>query len=269
MQVRHCRPGARIGSQRRSTLASSAGWRRLAISTVRRSTDIQQVQLGDLLGSRKRWCRPMSAAVCQGHPADRADRRAHLNWATPRDWGDDQAYRTQSCADAGSPALLAWVEDLAHGPALPGRLRVPARSAGRTYPIDRLAAGFPNLRQPAGTRANSGCCRACAGYALEQNASDTSPVTCPEPAAMLDVRPMSRPLLLAHSQHHTTSQTPLSGCGPIGGARRSRDSGRRGSGSAATRWGPVSTRRPARPRTPANRAEPRAGRPPGPRERPA
>ena len=78
----------------------------------------------------------------------RADSRAHSERAASRDWGDDQADRAKSCANAGSPALLAWVEDAAHRSALPGRLRMSARLAWRAHPLARPVAGVLRLGQP-------------------------------------------------------------------------------------------------------------------------
>ena len=83
--------------------------------------------------------------------------------------GDDQADRAKSCVNNGSLARVAWVENAAHGSALPGRLRMSARPAWWAHPLGRPVAGVLRLGQPARSRANRGPCRARAGMRLNRN----------------------------------------------------------------------------------------------------
>src|SRR6266536_1428580 len=102
-----------------------------------------------------------------------------------RDTASAEAFFEQALGRSGQPPSAVTclrgiacaprvVEDASHRPALSGRLRVPARPAGRAHPPGRPVAGVLSIGQPARPLANGGRGRGRAGHAAEQNASLTS-----------------------------------------------------------------------------------------------
>jgi hypothetical protein len=129
-----------------------------------------------------------------------------------RDWGDDPTDRTKSYTNAGSPALLAWVEDAVHGSALPRRLRVSAGPARPAHPVGRPVAGVLRLGQSAGSRANRGhrparagaCARAESLAHVGSRASCSnwrSPGAGPTESATGLIHPCAAPVRSTRAQH--------------------------------------------------------------------